>query len=495
MRKNEAAINRLSFDSLQKDSAVVAADISLDTDFMMKDISVRLKELENSKEYDREIEKMLTGTGVALSADRIAELVRLEEEQSDLIEKETVASRIIISLNIIYMFCEVLRIIIVNRHANIKVKSRESIEKFRRDLLLIDDKLVHKVYGHLGDREMGMLEYREKTGIITTSLSEQEVEEENYRNSVFAEVLKNSINSLIDGIEGKSEEDILRIKAQIREEILRFPECDEKERYTGWLDEISQRLSDALVSNCKKVDDYQKIKDGILCSLGEKATRLPESTVDSLTTAEMLYARYASEEFAEKGFDFSCISALYYQAFEEAYNILIWRGYSDELNALEFAGRKYTDILNDCKRRGIDVADARGYLDADPQQRGYYIDYQNRNRSETKVSSRCMYKSFAILLQNIVPNTRIEKLCDYFAKITGFGSRADMFNDDDFMRNCYAFTAAVDSSADNRNNASHGGTFISVDQCKSDKKAVLSELESVRSDSLGLIQQLLFILK
>lgn len=495
MRKNEAAINRLSFDSLQKDSAVVAADISLDTDFMMKDISVRLKELGNSKEYDREIEKMLTGTGVALSADRIAELVRLEEEQSDLIEKETVASRIIISLNIIYMFCEVLRIIIVNRHANIKVKSRESIEKFRRDLLLIDDKLVHKVYGHLGDREMGMLEYREKTGIITTSLSEQEVEEENYRNSVFAEVLKNSINSLIDGIEGKSEEDILRIKAQIREEILRFPECDEKERYTGWLDEVSQRLSDALVSNCKKVDDYQKIKDGILCSLGEKATRLPESTVDSLTTAEMLYARYASEEFAEKGFDFSCISALYYQAFEEAYNILIWRGYSDELNALEFAGRKYTDILNDCKRRGIDVADARGYLDADPQQRGYYIDYQNRNRPETKVSSRCMYKSFAILLQNIVPNTRIEKLCDYFAKITGFGSRADMFNDDDFMRNCYAFTAAVDSSADNRNNASHGGTFISVDQCKSDKKAVLSELESVRSDSLGLIRQLLFILK
>ena len=172
-----------------------------------------------------------------------------------------------------------------------------------------------------------------------------------------------------------------------------------------------------------------------------------------MRTAEMLYARYASEEFAEKGFDFSCISALYYQAFEEAYNILIWRGYSDELNALEFAGRKYTDILNDCKRRGIDVADARGYLDADPQQRGYYIDYQNRNRSETKVSSRCMYKSFAILLQNIVPNTRIEKLCDYFAKITGFGSRADMFNDDDFMRNCYAFTAAVDSSADNRNNA------------------------------------------
>ena len=106
-----------------------------------------------------------------------------------------------------------------------------------------------------------------------------------------------------------------------------------------------------------------------------------------------------------------------------------------------------------------------------------------------------MYKSFAILLQNIVPNTRLEKLCDYFAKITGFDNRESMFNNADFMRNCCAFALAVDSSADNRNNASHGGTFISVEQCKSDKKAVLSELESVRSDSLGLIQQLLFLLK
>ena len=108
---------------------------------------------------------------------------------------------------------------------------------------------------------------------------------------------------------------------------------------------------------------------------------------------------------------------------------------------------------------------------------------------------RSMYKSFAILLQNIKPSTSLEHFCDYFAKITGYSNRTDMFNDPDFMRNCYAFTAAVDASADNRNNASHGGTFISIEQCKSDKKTVLSELESVRSDSLGLIQQLIFLLK
>lgn len=495
VNENEGAINRLSFEKLQKDSAIVAVGISSETDAQMKDLSERLKEIENSTEYELEIEKMITGTGVALSAEKITELVRREEERSDLIDQETIASRIVFSLNIIYMFCELLRIILVNRHANIKVKRRDTVEKYRRELMLLDDKLVHKVYAHLGNQEIGILEYREKAGINALSLSEQEAAEENYRNDIFADVLKSSILSLIDKIENKKDEEILQTKTKIREEILRFPDCDEKERYTEWLDEISQRLSDALILNCKQEDDYQRIKEGILLRLGEKSSILPESTVDSLTTAEMLYARYASEEFADKGFDFSCISALYYQAFEEAYNKLIWKGYSDELNALEFNGRKFTDILFDCKRRGIDVSDARGYLDVNPNQRGYYIDYQNRNRSYTSVSSRCMYKSFAILLQNIVPNTRLEKLCDYFARITGFDSREAMFNDADFMRNCCAFASAVDSSADNRNNASHGGTFISVEQCKSDKKVVLSELEAVRSDSLGLIQQLLFLLK
>lgn len=37
--------------------------------------------------------------------------------------------------------------------------------------------------------------------------------------------------------------------------------------------------------------------------------------------------------------------------------------------------------------------------------------------------------------------------------------------------------------------------FISISQCKDDKKIVISELELVRSDSIGLIQQLLFLIK
>lgn len=499
VNKHSKAIERLSFESLRKDSAVVTAELSssADSNGIMEDLARRIKETENSDEYDKELERIMAGGGHVLSENEVAAMVRSEEERKDRVEQEILASRIVVSLNIIYMLCDALRIMLNNRHVNIKFKNREAIEQYRRDLLRIDEKIVHRVYANLSEQEMGMLEYREKNGIISTSLSEQETEEEKYRNSLFGEVLKNSILTLVESIEKKDAKEVLRIKSLIREEIIRFPDCDEKDRYTDWLDNISKRISDALVAQCQNQDDFQKIKNNILSSLGEKARILPDSTVNSLTTAEMLYARYASEEYVEKGFDFSCVSALYYQAFEEAYNLLIWRGYADELNVLEIDGQKYTDILYMCRKCASIPRNARGYLDPDSRQRSYYyyIDYKNTSRPETKVSTQCMYKSFAILLKNINPNTKIEHFCEYIAKITGFRSCNDMFNDSDFMRNCSAFTAAVYASTGSRNNASHGGTFISVQQCRSDQKTVLNELEVVRSDSLGLIQQLIFLLK
>ena len=78
--------------------------------------------------------------------------------------------------------------------------------------------------------------------------------------------------------------------------------------------------------------------------------------------------------------------------------------------------------------------------------------------------------------------------------ITGYTGKEMMFDDLEFMAKCAEFTKAVNDSANNRNNASHGGTFISMNQCTYDKKTVLNDLETVRSSSIGLIQQLLYLL-
>ena len=99
------------------------------------------------------------------------------------------------------------------------------------------------------------------------------------------------------------------------------------------------------------------------------------------------------------------------------------------------------------------------------------------------------------IMKNIINPSKLNGFCEYFAKLTGFSGRVEMFADTPFMKKCCDFALAIDQSADNRNNASHGGSFISMQQCTDDKRIVLNNLEKVRSSSIGLVQQLLYILQ
>ena len=106
-----------------------------------------------------------------------------------------------------------------------------------------------------------------------------------------------------------------------------------------------------------------------------------------------------------------------------------------------------------------------------------------------------MYKSFAIIMEQLKNPTDLNGFCEFIAQLCGFTGRTDMFSDTAFMLKCHDFTDEISRSANNRNNASHGGSFISLGQCTDDKKTVLNNLESIRRESVGLIQQLLYILQ
>ena len=498
IHSNQSAIEQLSFSKLQP-NMVITDGMSLEaidvSEIFNESTREKMRDYTKSDKYESEIERLVKGKETPRSVGRILDDVKKAEAEYAKLEDKAIAHRIIVSLNIVYMFCDALRIMLNNKHAHIKVKRPEEWEHYRRDLLKLDADLVHKVYGHLDEQEIGMLEYREKAGVIATNMSEQEIQEEAYRSSLFSEILKEAIDQYVVGIEEMNPDQILQIKGKIRAEILRFPDCDEKERYGAWLDSISERISAALVEICKKEqENYQNVKEQILIALGKSGKKLPNSTVDSLTTAEMLYSRYATEEFANKGFDFSCISALYYQAFEDAYNDQIWHGYAQMLNALVVNGKKYTDILYHSRKieSGLTDPDAEGYLDNSSKQRKYYL--KSTKKTDTTVALRCMYMSFGIIMSHVCASTNLPGFCEYFAKLAGFDSRTDMFSDADFMLKCKDFANSIISSADNRNNASHGGSFISISQCTDDKKTVLNNLEAVRSTSIGLIQQLLYVM-
>ena len=146
-------------------------------------------------------------------------------------------------------------------------------------------------------------------------------------------------------------------------------------------------------------------------------------------------------------------------------------------NNLVIQGIKYTDILDAHKNSPIANRAAWGYLDDQSSyQRGFYIKYRGRNNPQTYVDHRCMYKSFGIIMKSIDNPSKLNGFCDYFAKLVGFASRADMFQDQSFMQKCKDFTSDIIQTADNRNNASHGGSFISLTQCTDDKRIVLNNL-------------------
>lgn len=485
---NKEAIEKLSYREIQADGVF---DPQIISGIISSDI---LRESTNDFVQDKSEAFMNKGTCTQEETMLLVHKVEKMIEDSEYGEK---AHRMVVSINIIYMVAEAIRIVVNNKHANIKVKDKNEIEKIRKELRKIDDKLIHVVYANLNEQQVGMLEYREKTGLDIITLAEIEYEEEKYRNSLFAETAKRNILELISKIQKQEIEEIMITRSEIRNEVFACPDCDDKELYIEWLEEVSDWLCNILIEKCKiSAFEYTKEEEHLSNNIGEYFKILPRESVDALVTAELLFEKYAISDYAKKGFDYSSISALYYQAFEAAYNTLIWRGYAQKLNSLIINNVEFTTYLEGKRKSVIKDSDFQGYLSSDSNARKNYINYSSKKNNITKtvIKDNCMYGNFVYIMKEVDQNGNLERFCDYFANITGFVNRSDMFLNNSFMAKCAKFTSDIDCSKDNRNNASHGGTRISIGQCKDDKEAILTTLGEIRTYHLGLIQQLIEIL-
>ena len=492
VEQHHDAIEKLSFDILQQDSVLSDGTSlsALDTEEYEKFVLDYISSVQSdpSAPLPAQFCSQSREEVLALWDD---ELLRFKRMQ-DAVEEAQVARQIVVSLNIIYMFCSALRIMLTNKRTHVDFSNNSAVMNIRYDLLDIDCMLTRKVYSN----PKKMLRYRESTGISAETISDLEIQEEEHRSILFFAELQSIVNELTDALEKQSTDCILEIKAKIQQSILELPVCEFTEQGAEWLDSISDRISAALVSNYKSGSShFEEVKQILQNKLAPESTLLPQSTLASLVTAELLYEEYASADYAEKGFDYSCISALYYQAFEEAYNKLIWNEYADRLNVMQIDGTPYTDILDQYKSKYLANLKAQGYLDERGWDRGFYIDYKSKNNPSTSVKHSCMYGNFSKIMAQVTATSKLDKFCEYIAEITGYPNAHSMFTDSVFAKKLAEFASTIDLSKDNRNNASHGGTTIDIVQCDADKKAVLNGLEAVRKESLGLIQQLLYLMR
>lgn len=406
--------------------------------------------------------------------------------------EDTLARQIVVSLNIIYLFCDALRLMLENNDEYGYIENASDVNEYRNKLRKVSNWVACTVY----EDDVDLDQYREDVGIDARSISDQEAKEEQLRSSTFLSIFKECMAAVTKQVKGRNIDGLLSVNSTFRAEILQCPTSKLKEQYAEELLDLSDQICHSLVDICKTEDNnFDRTRQDILMKLGSEACLLPMSALDSLTTAELLFSQYASEAYAQKGFDYSCISALYYQAFEEAYNKLIWLGYAELINTQQVGDRNLGDILFEFQNEKIPILEARGYFSQNARTRRCYLDYNENSSPKATAKPHCMYKSFAILMYQVKRGSDLKRFCDYFAELTGFDSREEMYSDSVFMETVREFAKTVDESAQNRNNASHGGTLITVGQCQQDKLTILNELETVRIDSIGLIQKLLYLMR
>ena len=278
-----------------------------------------------------------------------------------------------------------------------------------------------------------------------------------------------------------TEKDLIGIKNDFRSFVATLPLCKSQHIVFDLADRVTRLLQKQFVVLSKNETKFEIYKEKIINIIDSKnIDKLSPSIMETLATAELLFDTYANESYSSKGFDYSCISSLYYQAFEDAYNQLIWKQYAEFLKNLDIDGEQFVKILKDPNDLRFSC-----YLPANSFARRNYIE------SNKKIKDECMIGSFGYLIKEVKKGTELTGFCDFFARIVGFKDRNDMFDDDVYLEKCADFAKNILDSKDFRNNASHGGSMVDLERCKEDKKIVLSDLGELREQRIGLIKQLL----
>lgn len=494
LEENHEAIEKLSsnrLDEVQPDAVIMgpgsltAVATALYSEHLIKTIlttSEDFAELDTASAIELIQDTRYTKSQIAMYLER-------EERHAKEIRDYTLARQIVVSLNIIYLFCDALRLMQDPKNNSEQFFDNGAlVAQYHTDLALESEQLSYSVYS----RSANISKHRLERGIDARRLSEHESAEEKIRSAAYVENIICSLDDLTKNIETLNIDELLELKNKIRSKIRDCSICNLTEQFSERLISISTRICDRLTHVCSSsFNDYDLAKQKLLSILGDESRLLPPSVLDSLTTAELLYRHYASELYAQKGFDYSCISALYYQSFEEAYNKLIWQDYADMLNTKTINGRYFTSILRESRGKDLLDEDITGYLPVDSYDRSFYT-----NRHHSAVLTTCTYGNFGELLKRYVtPKSKVLKFCDYFAKLAGFSDYSSMFNDMLFMNKVQELAESVLAATKRRNEASHGGNLITIKQCISDKQTVLDELETVRDSSIGLVQKLLYLMR
>lgn len=409
-----------------------------------------------------------------------------EQEYAKKAKAQIVARQAVTSLNIVYLFCDVLKILSDTTSCHSFIANIDIIDGCEDELRRLHSNVAQYAY-----KNVNIKAYRKKAGIYADVLAKKESSMELFRANTFISICRKYVSHLNEGIVKGSIDGLLDVNRRFRAEMLRCLPFIQKEAHTKEWEDVSNRICHSLVETIEAESPQRLLKEkqSILAQLGTEARFLPDSALKTLATAEFLFQKYACPEYQESGFDYSSISALYYQAFEDSYNTLIWREYVKRLNDVRIGSQGLAEYFFSCKASKEEISNpsALGYLPKKAVNK--YI------KNPTCFHESITFEIFYELLKGISGKEKLDRLCDFFAEIAGHSSRQSMFADGSFIAQVNRFANKIYRKKDNRNEASHGGNIITFRECEDDKKAVLFDLQNIRDDTISLIQLLLDLIK
>lgn len=275
-----------------------------------------------------------------------------------------------------------------------------------------------------------------------------------------AQLLADSVDDVLAFVEAISSDDIenlMQAKVRYISKLADFTTEEQEQKLDDLTNQIVEKIKEAL----SKKDLYDELYGAVTEDFSTYASVLMKhpKIFSSLVSAEYLYKQYIDKQKANARFDYSCISIMYYMALEDFANKLVYIPYSKEVLTLidkrDIKSREWID-----KESGKYVSSFYTFWDKYKRLKksceigvlGYLFEAVKKE------------EYFEKFLKEKYPNVSIDKLEKYGEKLKDVAPR--------------------------RNEAAHGGNYLSYEDVRTDKGNVYNMINEYR----GLILELLEIL-
>lgn len=276
-----------------------------------------------------------------------------------------------------------------------------------------------------------------------------------------AKLLSESVDDVLAFVEAISSDDIenlMRAKMNYLERLKEFTTEEQEQK----LDELTKQIVEKIKIAVSKKDIYDELYSAVCKDFDEYAVALMKypQIFSSLVSAEYLYKQYIDGKQPNSRFDYSCISIMYYMALEDFANRLVYIPY--EKDVLSQIDKKNTKDYNWQK------SDALLYVSS-------FGSFWDKKHKKWKKS--CEIGVLGYLFEAIFSETELRQYVE------------QTYSSVDLM-GLESFGKKLKTVAPRRNEAAHGGNYLSYNDVCTDKENVYSSIEVYR----GLILELLEIL-